>query len=630
VLKIKTLATTEPRENWYDSSEENPHPVTTEDVLFTFQTIQDPNFPNPILHENFRGVTVEKLDDLTVRFTLDQPYSFFSSNLALGLLPKRHFEGIPASKMDQTVDFGFAPIGAGPYKFKSTVETDLSTEVTLERFDRAMEPKFQLEQVVFRIFPDYPTLLSDLRNLDGVRSVARGENGDLLVPRRFEPLSYTLPQYVALFFNLDRELFKDQQLRLGLQLGTDKQEIVDAIHEEKIVDTPLLEIDTSDWRYHFDAEAAQGSIFESRWFVPERIRLQTLQERKNTNDVGLLRVPSITYLQTGSVLTLTGSYGDIAPGWKINGVPIETIESNSGSWIVKLTTHSGTGVLKPGDTLLRLTNESNRVEDSAYVFRAADAQTYARALEEQKLFYLYESSKNQQADSNDKITTQNIFLDHGFLRRRKSEDPISVRRNERGDLLRLTLLTSPAPGTYAQVAEIIRDQWMELGADVSIVVPATREEFESRLLRRDYDVLLFGQSLLDNLDSYPYWHSNGVQKVTGKEQDLRRDAYNLSQYSSFKADALLETIRSTQDEDERLEALQSLRDVLKNDVPAIFLYSPLYTYAHHHQIQGVTLGTLSVHSDRFLNVHDWYVKQDRVFKLGTSWLSFFSWLPSLL
>ena len=160
-------------------------------------------------------------------------------------------------------------------------------------------------------------------------------------------------------------------------------------------------------------------------------------------------------------------------------------------------------------------------------------------------------------------------------------------------------------------------------------MPETRSAFEERLLKRDYDVVLFGQSLLDNLDSYPYWHSSGVQKITRNRNDLRLDAYNLSQYASFEADALLETIRSTSSEKERNDALSHLKDVLKKDVPAVFLYSPVYTFAHREDILGVELGHLSLHSDRFLTLYRWYVKQGRVFEAGKGWLSFFHWLSSL-
>jgi peptide/nickel transport system substrate-binding protein len=176
------------------------------------------------------------------------------------------------------------------------------------------------------------------------------------------------------------------------------------------------------------------------------------------------------------------------------------------------------------------------------------------------------------------------------------------------------------------VAENIRKQWAALGVEVQVDIPATREAFESRLLKREYDVVLFGQSLLDNLDSYPYWHSTGVQRLTGQEKDLRRDAYNLSQYTSFKANTLLEDIRETDNEKERQKALSDLRGILKDDVPAIFLYSPLYVFAYRDRILGIELGSLSLHSDRFLTLHKWYVKQDRVFQPGKGWEDFLPWV----
>lgn len=614
---------------WHDSTEKDSHPVTADDVLFTFQTIQDPQFPNPLLQQNFRGVQMEKLDSRTVRFTLDEPYSFFPSNLTLGLLPKKSFEGIPVAKLDLASDFGLHPVGAGPYRMKSVVQTDLSTEVTLERFPRSLPPPFRLDRVVFRLFPDYSSLLSDLRNLSGVRLVPRNDRGDPIIPKRFTPRSYTLPQYVALFFNLSRKSLQDRSLRLGLQLGTDKQALAESIHESVLVDTPLLELDTSDWRYHFDPAAAQGALFQSNWNMPEKLRLQQLLEQQDANRTGILSVPPVVFLSTGASLTLSGAYTDkVKPGSRVNGAPI--LRSSTGTWTVTLSTaRSGTGTLSLGSTLLRLTDPKGKTIDSAYVFRARDYAEFHRAQTEQYVVRLFQQTKAGSLSADQQMTVQKMFLENGMLRERRPGDPVSVRRNARGEELVLRLLTSSTPPAYRTVASFIQRAWADLGVRVIVDIPATPEEFQDKLLRREYDVLLFGQSLLDNLDSFSYWHSSGIQKLTGDAKDLRQDAYNLSQYVSPKADQLLEDVRRTGKEKERAEALAQLRDVLKQDVPAVFLYSPLYTFAQHKDILGVELGSLSLHSDRFLTLQKWYVKQERVFKQGKSWFSIFPWVSSL-
>lgn len=615
---------------WHDSTVDAPHPVTADDVEFTFKTIQNPEFPNSLLRQNFHGVTIEKIDERTVQFRLEEPYGFFSSNLTLGLLPKRSFEGIPVQSLDQVLDFGFQPIGAGPYRLRNIVATELSTEVTLERWERSLPPMYRLDRIVFRIFPDYQTLLSDLRNLDGIRLVPHTSRGDAAVPNRFTALEYSLPQYVAIFFNLDRPVMNDRTLRLGLQIGTDKQAIVDTVGTSKIIDTPLLEIADDDWRYSFDEKVAQGALFESQWYFPEKVHLQRLLEQREANVKGILHMDSIVYLESGAVLSVTGSLATAGTGHKLNGISLQLDPTASGAWIVSLPTDGRENSLKEGLNLLRLTDKNNRTNDSFYIRRITHSSELRLATEELRIVDLFLQSKQSDLPEEQRITAADLALDNGYLRRRKITDPVSSRINDRGETLSLTLLTSPSPPSYRTAAEGIASQWAKLGVNVQVVIPETRALFEEHLLKREYDVLLFGQSLLDNFDSYPYWHSSGMQRLTDDRSDLRIDAYNLSQYASFEADALLETIRGKFSEKERADALLKLQEVLKRDEPAIFLYSPLYTFAHREDILGIELDNLSLHSDRFLTLYRWHTHQERVFRDGKSWFSFLPWLSSLL
>ncbi len=189
---------------------------------------------------------------------------------------------------------------------------------------------------------------------------------------------------------------------------------------------------------------------------------------------------------------------------------------------------------------------------------------------------------------------------------------------------------------------MIAQQWRKIGVDVTVIVQKgdteilskkdiedARKEFEERLLRRDYDVVLFGESLLDNLDSYPFWHSSKIQEFSSDARSLKLDATNLSQYASFEADTLLTKIRETNKEDIRERTLEKLNEVLARDVPAIFLYSPLYTFAHDATIQGIDLHKLSLHSDRFLTLEDWFIATTHELRSDASFLDFFPWLVRL-
>lgn len=629
-------ATLRPGLEWHDSTKENPHFVTADDVLFTFQATQEPGFGNPILAQNFRGVTIEKIDDRTVRFRLSKPYAFFTSNLTLGIVPRRSFEGVPIERLENDLDFRFQPVGAGPYRFVSTIQTDLSTEVTLRRFPRPDMPEYHIERVVFRIFPDYTTLLSDILNLDGIRQVPRNDDGDPILPSRFTPIPYSLPQYVGLFFNLDREIVRDPNVRLGLQLATNKQEIADALHETNIVDTGLLEIDLADWRYKFDAGAAQGAFFDSNWNVPEKVRLQRLLEQREANQVGpLSNVPRIAHLQTGAVLTITGSTAGLTFPVFVNDVRAETgvllrngtVRTLSGSWIVKVPTGDGqSGSLRIGLNVLRMNDGEGDIIDSAFVERFSDARSFAKASEEYRLVEQFLRSKSLQSTDPDYIDISGLYMEDGFLRRRRESDPVHTRINERGAPLRLTLLTSSRPETYRTIAEIVQKQWESVGAEVVLDIPETRKEFEDKLVRRQYDVVIFGQSLFDNLDSYPYWHSSQIQEQTDDQTKLKLDAFNLSQYASFEADQLLTRIRETGNADARESALKELSALLKKDIPAVTLYSPLSVYAFGQDVQGMEFSHLALHADRFASLSDWYIDTERRFETNRSWLSLPGWI----
>ena len=621
------------RENifWHDSSEKHQHPLTADDIIFTYEAIHQQGFPNPILQKNFRGVEIEKIDDRTVQFRLERPYSFFRSNLTLGILPKNQLEHLKPDQLLDAYDFNLHPIGSGPFAFRSIVETPLSTEVTLELFEQYHGAKPYLERIVLRAFPDYPSLLSDLRNLDGVRHVPRSADGKAVIPKRYSTFSYTLPQYVALFFNLDKNALKDNNLRFALRLATNKQAIVDAINETSIVDTPLLEYAPEDWRYKFEPEAAQGALYDSDWNLPEKVRLQSLLEDRERNSIGLLSPSqSIVLLETGAQLTITGSYApELKRPISVNNIPVShlTGTTETGAWVATLPSDGGSGSLIIGRNALRLTETGGNVVDTFVLTRTADKARFQRLKEEQKIVDLFlERSATG-------VSIETLFLDEGILRLKRPEDLHGIRIDAFGQPLHLTLLTSPLPPSYPKVAEEVAREWRKIGVDVSVVIPKDKREFENKVIRRDYDVLLFGQPLLDNLDSYPYWHSSQMQTFEesedGTPRGQRLDANNLSQFASFKADALLEQIRETYNEDIRKQTLENLREVFREEVPAIVLYSPTYVFAVSDKILGVDLGKPSLHSDRFLSMHRWFRRQGRTFKAGKSWWSFVSWLFSV-
>lgn len=178
-----------------------------------------------------------------------------------------------------------------------------------------------------------------------------------------------------------------------------------------------------------------------------------------------------------------------------------------------------------------------------------------------------------------------------------------IRQNKKGDSFSLRLIVrqfseNPVKANEQnQVLDFLIEAWRNIGVDVS-AEELSNEDFNNRLQTRDYDLVLTGQSLGYNLDTYSYWHSSQASET----------GLNLSNYKSPIADNLIETIRRLFDPEEKAHKLEKLGEAIADDVPAIFLYTPVYYYAVDQNIKDVRIGTLGFPSDRLTNLPNWYIK----------------------
>ncbi len=96
---------------WQDA-----HPLTADDIIFTIETIQNPEIKSP-LRSAWLGITAEKISDLAVRFTLKNESSIFLENCTLKIIPKHIWENVSVQNFSLTT-INLNPIGSGPYKLK--------------------------------------------------------------------------------------------------------------------------------------------------------------------------------------------------------------------------------------------------------------------------------------------------------------------------------------------------------------------------------------------------------------------------------------------------------------------------------------------------------------------------------
>ncbi|MDD4995231.1 MAG: ABC transporter substrate-binding protein [Patescibacteria group bacterium] len=226
---------------WHDGAQ-----VTADDVIFTFESIKNPYLASP-LSVSFRRVSVEKVDDLTVKFMLDEPFAPFLVTLAVGILPRHLWEDVPTSSF-QLAEYNKKPIGSGPYKFKSFTKDKkgLIHSFNLERNDNYYGKLPYIDKIIFKLYPTFEEGVNALnnKNIQGLsylpsdsRDKIRGR-GDLAY---YHP---SVPQYTALFFNQKKRTeLKDINFRQALALATDKGKIVSEVlkSDAKVIDAPIIE-----------------------------------------------------------------------------------------------------------------------------------------------------------------------------------------------------------------------------------------------------------------------------------------------------------------------------------------------------------------------------------------------------
>jgi peptide/nickel transport system substrate-binding protein len=199
-----------------------------------------------------------------------------------------------------------------------------------------------------------------------------------------------------------------------------------------------------------------------------------------------------------------------------------------------------------------------------------------------------------------KEEAEGALKDAGYSYGEDDTEHLGIRYGEDESALELRLvarLYEDDANKFEEVKKVVtflQESWESIGFDIQVdLLPLG--EFEERIMRRDYDLLLLGQNLGYNLDTYSYWHSTQASPI----------GQNLSNYKSFQVDSLIEDIRSVFNLEKRARELNELAEQIKKDFPAIFLYRPVYYYATDSKVSGISMDGIVFPSDRFFNMYLW-------------------------
>lgn len=252
---------------WHDG-----WPISSRDVLFTFETIQHPDAASS-LNRSWRDVKISTPDDKTVVFSLPNPFTpFLYSLTGVGILPS-HLLGDTQPKELRAHAFNLSPtVGSGPFKFASSNNSDNRSRIRLVNFDQYYKGKPKISEVIIEAFNDQEELtnafndgevsgaaglrINDLQNLDDTHK-------DLIRT----PLLYS---NVLLFFKTTDGLLKDKSLRQVLIEATEVKKISDALKTKYPTSiSPLLKdqigYSSKFTQLKFNLEKAQKGLDKLGW-----------------------------------------------------------------------------------------------------------------------------------------------------------------------------------------------------------------------------------------------------------------------------------------------------------------------------------------------------------------------------
>jgi peptide/nickel transport system substrate-binding protein len=163
-------------------------------------------------------------------------------------------------------------------------------------------------------------------------------------------------------------------------------------------------------------------------------------------------------------------------------------------------------------------------------------------------------------------------------------------------------LVHPDTPIHTALAEAVQKDWAKLGVNAELKAVPYDELVDEYLEPRSYQAALVDLNLhrSPDPDPYPFW-----------DQAQISEGQNYAMWNDRQASEYLERARVITDVAERAKAYRNFQVRFTQDMPALPLYYPVYSYAVDGQVQGVSMGPLFDLSDRLNSIKSWYLVAGR-------------------
>lgn len=251
---------------WHDGE-----PFTAADVVFSHNTIVNPDFVAGTRIGHDQVTEISAPDDKTVTMTLKEPYAPFLMVWGDTYLVPEHLLKDVADL--NTAEFNStAPVGTGPFAFVERVPGD---HITLNANPTYHGPGPYLDTVIFKYVPDLTVLFTQFKtgevDVTGIQGIT-ADNFNEAQTLEGKVINHEATGFVEfIYMNHGKPVFQDKAVRDALYAAMDKDNIINTVYYGVHSPTESYLAQKS-WAYNpdlaaqvYDVEAAKKILDDAGW-----------------------------------------------------------------------------------------------------------------------------------------------------------------------------------------------------------------------------------------------------------------------------------------------------------------------------------------------------------------------------
>ncbi|MEO0184842.1 MAG: TonB family protein [candidate division WOR-3 bacterium] len=283
---------------WWDGE-----PVTAEDVLYTYEKMQDPKTNYPFIASLNYIKKVELIDKYTIKFTFSRVYANLLTDSDIMPVPKHIYEKLGA-------EFGKTKIvGNGPYKIKEWLPGSGLVLTANDDYYRGRPP---LDEIIIKYYGNVDAMIGDFEqgNLDFVLNLTPAEAKKLSGNQNINISSKPGNSYIYVGWNLDNEFLKDKEIRKALTMAINRTQILNDVFlgMGKVSLGPLPQ---SSWAFNEEISPVEYNLAKAKDILTakgfeDRNRNKILD--KNGKDITLTIIANVENPDRVQILSYVTNY----------------------------------------------------------------------------------------------------------------------------------------------------------------------------------------------------------------------------------------------------------------------------------------------------------------------------------